>query len=150
MSYLKLSRPCTAEEVAQYEQARRDKQEQSQQKLEKMGLGRGHSLNAEERGQWEFDAKSAPINLASNGKTLTFWADGKVYIFLDDKKYPVSTLVLTCEPQQVNGFPLAELSRPAIGDRGPGLYPVQFYALGPGTCVLKNNDFAVTIVVQEH
>jgi hypothetical protein len=151
MSHLKLSRPCTAEETVQYEQALRDKQEQSQRRLEAEGLGRGHPLSREEQAKFEENVKAiSEIRLKSNGKTLTFWADSKSYIFLDDEKYPVNSLVLTCQPKQVDGYPLAEISRPAIGDRGPGLYPVQFYAQGAGTCVLRNKDFAVTIVVQEH
>ena len=97
-----------------------------------------------EQKQWAKD--HAQITLKSNGGTFTTTDDGsKFFVYLDDEKYPVRALTLTCEPQGLVG--------PDPGANPPGRpadsYPV-FLAAGfePGSCILKNGDFSVTIVVQ--
>jgi hypothetical protein len=93
----------------------------------------------------EWEKNNAGINLRSNGETQKSFADGeKGSIFLDDEKYPVSSLTLNCSPQNA-----ATLSEPIYGSRGPNLYPVWIISVQPGTCVLKNRDFTVNLVIED-
>jgi hypothetical protein len=97
-----------------------------------------------EQKQWE--KEHAQITLKLNGGTFTTTADGgRFSVFLDDKKYPVRALTLTCEPQDIVG--------PATSMIPPGqsvdFYPVTLGAgFESGSCILRNGDFSVTIVVQ--
>jgi hypothetical protein len=85
------------------------------------------------------------ISLKGNRQTYVATADGaKGSIFLDDEKYPVRSLALTCDPQDA-----AYLTEPTYGSRGPDLYPVWIVSVSPGTCTLRNGDFVVTVAVKE-
>src|SRR5581483_11177552 len=60
----------------------------------------------------------AGITLKSNAQTLPATADGaKTSIFLDDEKYPVRSLTLSCNPPNV-----AAIGQPIYDSRGPNLY----------------------------
>ena len=85
------------------------------------------------------------IKLETNGKRFDVVETGRLYIFLDDNKYPVKTLSLACRPKRAGSISPDLRGGPY---RGPGLYPIAFYAAEAGTCTLKNRDFAVTIVVK--
>jgi hypothetical protein len=87
----------------------------------------------------------AQITLKNNGGTYSTTADGaKFLVFLDDDKYPVKSLTLTCNPTGIIG-------RSPVQDTGrsPELYPVIFMATAPGSCILSSGDFSVTIIIQE-
>jgi hypothetical protein len=87
----------------------------------------------------------ADITLNSNGGIFTTTDDGsKLIVFLDDVKYPVNSLTLTCQPTGIIG-------RAPVQDtlRSPELYPVIFMATAPGSCILRSGNFSVTIMVQE-
>jgi hypothetical protein len=85
------------------------------------------------------------ITLKNNGQTKTATADGSTgTIFLDDEKYPVSTLTITCQPKSAAG-----IGEPIYGSRGPDLYPVAITGYQSGNCVLRNRDFSVNIVVKD-
>jgi len=85
------------------------------------------------------------ITLASNRQTLSATADGSKYtIFLDDEKYPVRSLTITCDPRNV-----AAIGRPKYDSRGPGLYPLELVTFQPGKCVLRNKDFSANIVIPD-
>ncbi len=83
----------------------------------------------------------ADITLERNGQTFTYTISSRFFVFLDDVKYPVRDL--TCEPRSVIGY----VSNGQF--RGPHLYPDYYEAVKPGTCTLRDRDFAVTIVVVE-
>ena len=87
----------------------------------------------------------ADITLASNRQVFSATADGSKYsIFLDDEKYPVRSLAMTCEPRNA-----AAIGQLKDGSRGPNLYPLEFVSGLPGKCVVRNKDFAVTIVIRD-
>lgn len=93
--------------------------------------------------QWT--KEHAGITLNNNGQTLPATADGsKGSIFLDDEKFPVRSLTLTCKPHNA-----AAIGEPRYGSRGPDLYPVWIVSVLPGNCVLRNKNFVVNIVIQD-
>lgn len=97
--------------------------------------------------QLQLQKDSAWIKRTDNGQTIHATADGiRSRIFLDDERYPVKSLVLTCEPPNA-----AFLTSPiyVFPNRGPDFYPVDIVSILPGKCVLRNKDFAVTIVVED-
>ena len=84
----------------------------------------------------------AKVTLANNGDVITIKMVGTRFsVFLDDEKYPVNSMIL--EP----GCPLMYVSNYSF--RGPDLYPIGYEAAQVGTCVLRNGDFSVTIIVVE-
>ena len=80
----------------------------------------------------------AQITLEDNGKTFTYTITSRFGIFLDDELYPTKNF--TCEPEWV----ISWVSNYALRGR---LYPIGYEAVIPGTCLLKNGDFSVTIEV---
>jgi hypothetical protein len=60
-------------------------------------------------------------------------------IFLDEKGYPLNEL--KCEPKWIMGY----VSNGSL--RGPDYYPIMFEAAEEGTCILKDRDFQIRIVV---
>lgn len=83
--------------------------------------------------------KEGSINLRDNGKTFTFTVTSRFMIFLDEKGYPLNEL--KCEPKWIMGY----ISNGSL--RGPDYYPIMFEAVEEGTCILKDRDFQIRIVV---
>jgi hypothetical protein len=79
------------------------------------------------------------IMLEDNGRTYTYYLSNRFFVFLDDEKYPVDSLV--CDPKGIIGY----ISSGSF--RGPDLYPIYFEAVDIGSCTLKDHDFVVKIVV---
>jgi hypothetical protein len=79
------------------------------------------------------------IMLEDNGRTYTYYVSNRFFVFLDDEKYPVDSLV--CDPEGI----LLYVSNGSF--RGPDFYPIYFEAVKVGGCTLKDHDFAVKIVV---
>lgn len=130
-------RQITPEKVERAKQHLKELQEEQK----RTPMGHMSPEQVAEEIQWYKD--NAQIKLSSNGGVFTTTADGKFFVFLDDKGYPASAL--TCEPQGVIEGPY----EPKYSIREPNLYPVEFSALKSGSCVLRNRDFSVTIVVLE-
>jgi hypothetical protein len=87
----------------------------------------------------------ADITLNSNGGTITTTDNhDKLMVFLDDDKYPVKSLTLTCKPKGIIGLASVQDT-----GRSPELYPVIYETTAPGSCILRSGAFAVTIVVKE-
>ena len=99
----------------------------------------GRSTPEEMEMDKQWDREHAQINLASNRQTFTYRVTSRFFVFLDNEKYPPRALA--CHPSDV----VSKLP----GNFGGDSYPIRFEAMKPGSCMLKNNDFAVTIVVQD-
>jgi hypothetical protein len=83
--------------------------------------------------------QTAAITLRTAGQTFTYHATQRFMVFLDDTRYPLHELA--CLPEG----PISYISNGSI--RGPDNYPIMFEAGAPGTCILQNRDFQVTIIV---
>ncbi len=83
--------------------------------------------------------KEHSINLRDNGRTFTFTVTSRFMVFLDEKDYPLNEL--KCEPKWIMGY----ASNGSL--RGPDYYPIMFEAAEEGTCILKDRDFQIRIVV---
>jgi len=83
--------------------------------------------------------KEHSINLRDNGKTFTYTVTSRFMIFLDDTHYPLGELV--CEPKWIVGY----VSNGSL--RRSGYYPIMFEATEEGTCILKDRDFQIRLVV---
>lgn len=84
--------------------------------------------------------ESADITAKDNGKTFSYIVTQRFSVELDKNLYPISSL--KCNPDGTIG----QVSNLSIN--GPDNYPIGFQALKPGTCILKNGDFSVTIRVK--
>lgn len=133
------SRELTQEEIA------RDKQRQRERAERAAGIPLINLTPEEIEKEVQWAKEHAGITLKDKGTTQTSFEGGvKGSIFLDDEKYPVRLLKLTCDPPDAAG-----LTEPIYGSRGPDLYPVWIITVLPGKCVLRNKDFVVNIVIEE-
>ena len=87
-------------------------------------------------------AEKTQFSLTANdsGKTFTYTITSRFSVFLDEAHYPLAAL--RCSPDGIVG------SISNIGVPPQGLWVARFEAVAPGSCVLRDKDFAVTIVVE--
>ena len=95
------------------------------------------TLGSMERTAWTQE-HVGNITLQSNQQTVTYMITTRFFIFLDEKKYPVSSL--DCKPSW-------HIGRVTNWVGGPNSYPAYYEASIPGSCTLTSGDFAVNIVV---
>ena len=80
------------------------------------------------------------ITLMDNGLTLHFKVTERFSIYLDDKLYPLA---------EFNCSPLGIVGMVSNGSTmGPGVFPVTYEAVMPGSCTCVDRDFSVDIVIQ--
>jgi hypothetical protein len=79
------------------------------------------------------------ITAADSGKTFTYHVTTRFTVILDASKYPNAELA--CKPDEVLGT-LSNI--PALE---PPFYAARFETVIPGTCMLSDRDFQVTIQV---
>jgi len=84
------------------------------------------------------------LTIDSNGIELTYHPTTRFLVFLDGERYPPEDFF--CEPE---GIASGVSNGHGLYDPDLNLYSVGFDAVQPGTCILRNGDFAVTIRVVE-
>ncbi len=143
--FLNLPHPCTPQEMVTYHQLLRAKQEQTERESEaiKAAGGFGSIPTPAEDAQWDqWQKDHAQIKLSSNGQTFTVAQDSMINAYLDDKTYPLSDLSIICRPFKTAGFDFV------CGTCSSRYYPVRIVTREVGgTCILKEKDFSVRIVV---
>lgn len=140
-----LTRLCTPQEMAEYQRLLRAKHEQTERESEaiKAAGGFGSIPTPAEDAQWDqWQKDHAQIKLSSNGQTFTVAQDSMINAYLDDKTYPLSDLSIICRPFKTAGFDFV------CGTCSSRYYPVRIVTREVGgTCILKEKDFSVRIVV---
>ncbi len=84
------------------------------------------------------------VTLAENGQALTYHVTGRFGVFLDQDQYPANEY--TCLPAGIISW---VSNATGLYDADTGLHSVGFEGVQPGTCVLRNEDFSVTIHIVE-
>ncbi len=85
-------------------------------------------------------ANRATITADDNGKIFTYPLTSRFTLLLDKTQYPPGKLFWT--PETIIG----KISNVQASE-SPNLIPTRFEAAQPGTTVIRNNDFSVTIIV---
>jgi hypothetical protein len=86
-------------------------------------------------------AQQLTITEWDSGKTFTYRPTVRFTIVLDHQRYPREHLAIACDPVGTIGG-ISNL--PATK---PPLYALRFAGNHPGTCVVRDDDFAVTIKI---
>ena len=82
------------------------------------------------------------ITIADSGKTYITHVTARLWIYLDDKVYPLRDLM--------NSIPDGLLGYVSNGStNGPQCYPVLFETVHPGKGLIKLKDFQLTIIVED-
>lgn len=84
-------------------------------------------------------SSSYEITADDNGKTFSYGITSRFTVILDESKYPKKNLA--CSPDGIVG------SISNIPSVKPPLYAARFEAVTAGTCLLKDGDFSVTILI---
>jgi hypothetical protein len=79
------------------------------------------------------------ITEADNGKTFTYTVTSRFSVILDGKKYPPADHSVA--PTDIIGY----ISNVPSVD--PPLQAVRYEGVNPGTCTIRNGDFAVTVII---
>ena len=86
------------------------------------------------------------IGLADSGKHFVFADnDWNFSIVLDAAKYPDTAFILDCLPKYDTGQVMGQMTKQIQASYG--LPVATFYTSRPGTCTIKNGDFAITVEV---
>lgn len=82
------------------------------------------------------------IRVGDSGKTYAYPLTSRFSLILDRTQYPSSSISLACTSPNVLG-PISNI--PSVM---PPLYAVRYEAVASGTCLIRDKDFSVTILVR--